>query len=520
MKVLMKLYLVKLKATIRNLFKKPMSAIFTVLMILLYGGLIVMALAHPGIALSMGNVQDIAMVILINIGFSALMITTMMMQKKIVLFTEEDAFYLFTAPFKRSMVMQYLMVSVISSALLFAAINLFMIVMLGSNIAFDAGFLLLCFITQALLYYFFLTTQYYLYLRGLKSAAMKKLIRLVPIAFGLLVLALFISVLFENDFVLKQSAMQFVSGERFHWVPLFGWVKLALMAYVAHDFTKLFLGIGLLCASCIFIFICMSNYHENFIEDVMADAQDFSKRYRAVKEGKADSLNDRKVRTLQGEFKEGARAVFSKNMLIMRKTNSFVNFQDLLFVGIYLVITLIMGLDYGFYCYMMIFWLFSTVQNSDLMRDMKNYQIYLLPDMPLRKLWYVVLPTLLKTFLVLCISMLAAYVLLQPNWVEALQYFVMLGGYAVLFISTTILSLRILRSRTNVMMENLLRMLLMMLTAIPSTAVLFYFLIQNKLTSDLMNIVSLYNLVINFVVSAIILFACRSMMNGNEIMSD
>ena len=140
MKVLGKLYLLKLKGTIRNIFSKPSSAIFTIIMILLYGALIVMALSHPEIAMSVGNLQDVSMVILVNIGFSALMVTTMMMQKKMALFTEDDAFYLFTAPFKRSAIMQYLMVSVVVSALLFGAINLFMIVMLGNHIAFDGGF--------------------------------------------------------------------------------------------------------------------------------------------------------------------------------------------------------------------------------------------------------------------------------------------------------------------------------------------------------------------------------------------
>ena len=191
MKVLGKLYLLKLKGTIRNIFSKPSSAIFTIIMILLYGALIVMALSHPEIAMSVGNLQDVSMVILVNIGFSALMVTTMMMQKKMALFTEDDAFYLFTAPFKRSAVMQYLMVSVVVSALLFGAINLFMIVMLGSHIAFDGGFLLLVFLTQSLLYFFFLTTQYYLYLRGLENAKMKKLIRIIPLACLFLVAIIF-----------------------------------------------------------------------------------------------------------------------------------------------------------------------------------------------------------------------------------------------------------------------------------------------------------------------------------------
>ena len=67
MKVLGKLYLLKLKGTIRNIFSKPSSAIFTIIMILLYGALIVMALSHPEIAMSVGNLQDVSMVILVDV---------------------------------------------------------------------------------------------------------------------------------------------------------------------------------------------------------------------------------------------------------------------------------------------------------------------------------------------------------------------------------------------------------------------------------------------------------------------
>ena len=500
MKVLGKLYLLKLKGTIRNIFSKPSSAIFTIIMILLYGALIVMALSHPEIAMSVGNLQDVSMVILVNIGFSALMVTTMMMQKKMALFTEDDAFYLFTAPFKRSAVMQYLMVSVVVSALLFGAINLFMIVMLGSHIAFDGGFLLLVFLTQSLLYFFFLTTQYYLYLRGLENAKMKKLIRIIPLACLFLVAIIFLVVLVANDFDVTKSGMEFVAGTPFHLVPVFGWVKLILVSYVAHDFYKMLIGSVLLIGACIVIFLCMSCYRKDFVEDVMADAQAFSKRYKA--------------------FQEGAKAIFSKNMLLMRKTNDFIRMQDVMFVGIYLVITLIMGLGFSFYCYMLIFWMFSMIQNSDFMRDMKNYQIYLIPDAPLKKLWYVMLPTIIKTFLVLLIAIVSAYILLQPDFKEALQYFVMLSGYAFLFLATTVLSLRILKSRNNVMMENMLRMLLMILAAIPSTGVLIYMISQNTLTIAMMNSITIYNLLINFVLSGIILYGCRNMMNGNELSSD
>ena len=71
-----------------------------------------------------------------------------------------------------------------------------------------------------------------------------------------------------------------------------------------------------LIGACIVIFLCMSCYRKDFVEDVMADAQAFSKRYKAIKEGKTDSFADRKVKDVQFAFQEGAKAIFSKNRCV------------------------------------------------------------------------------------------------------------------------------------------------------------------------------------------------------------
>ena len=95
MSILYKLYLTRMKANIRHVFSRKGSAIFAILMMLLYGGLIVMSLSKPEIALSMQNITDANMAIMIGVGFTALMVGVMLLQKRKALFMEADAFYLF-----------------------------------------------------------------------------------------------------------------------------------------------------------------------------------------------------------------------------------------------------------------------------------------------------------------------------------------------------------------------------------------------------------------------------------------
>ena len=146
MSILYKLYLTRMKANIRHVFSRKGSAIFAILMMLLYGGLIVMSLSKPEIALSMQNITDANMAIMIGVGFTALMVGVMLLQKRKALFMEADAFYLFSGPFTRVQTMRFLMLQNIASAFLCGAVSLLMVILLGSTIELSFPFLLIAFL--------------------------------------------------------------------------------------------------------------------------------------------------------------------------------------------------------------------------------------------------------------------------------------------------------------------------------------------------------------------------------------
>lgn len=102
MRALVILYFYKLKGQIRNVFSKPSSAIITILLLLIYVGGFIMLLLRPDAAMTMMNITDIQMGIMIAVGFNAMMVGSVLMQKRTALFFENDSFYLFTGPFRRS----------------------------------------------------------------------------------------------------------------------------------------------------------------------------------------------------------------------------------------------------------------------------------------------------------------------------------------------------------------------------------------------------------------------------------
>lgn len=521
MNALVTLYLLKLKGQIRNVFSKPTSAIITVVILLIYGGGFIALLMNPEMALSMGNIQSIQSSIMIALGFTALMVGSLLMQKRSALFYENDAFYLFSGPFKRSQVMQYLMSNTLLSSLMFGAIAMLMLVFLGRGIAYSGLFLFVSFLLLFGISFCFIVLKDYTYLLAIQNKKMKSISRIVVLVFALLVVLVYGICLAQHDFDFRIAGTAFLSSDLFYWIPMFGWAKLAMVSMVSGDLLLVLLGIALVFGGAGIVFFLMSRYHGDFVEQAMQDAQEFTELYKEMKAGKRTSLSDKKVKTVKAEFKEGARAISSKNFLMMKKTNDIIRMQDILVLGFYLILTLVMDMGFSFYCYMLIFWLFASVQNSDFMRDMNYYQIYLIPDKPFKKLWNVIEVTLIKLWIIGSVGILAGGLIFQEQFLNILQYMLLACGYAFIFVSATVLSMRILKSRSNMMVENVLRMLVIVVACIPSIGVTIAYVANvGYINMNALYLITVVNLVMNFVISFVILYASKGMMNGRELKSE
>ena len=445
---------------------------------------------------------------------------SMLLQKKKALCMEADAFYLFSGPFTRVQTMRFLMLQNIASAFLCGAVSLLMVILLGSTIELSFPFLLIAFLCFSFVYFVFLVVYYYVYLLSIQKDSYRHIPAIAALLYVLMVAAVYGMVVLQNDFALTGSGTLFLNTELFYWVPLFGWIKMILVSYIASSWGLMLLGIGLLLISCMVVYLLLCGYKGDFVERAMQDAQEFTALYKDVRAGKRDGMSDRKIHEVKASFRSGAMAIFSKNVLLLRKSNDYIRWTDVMTIGIYLVITLIMDMGFGFFMYMMMFWLFTIVQNSDFMKDMNNYQIYLIPDHPLKKLLCVLLPTFLKMLLPMSAAILVAALLYQTDIASVLQYFIMLLGYATLFLSASVLSVRILKSRNNAIMENMLRMLIMVAAAAPGIGLTIFFLSRGEFTLELLQQLTMISLAMNFVISVIIVLVCAPMMNGREIKSE
>lgn len=520
MKTLFYLWYLKTKGTIRNLMKKPSSAIFTVFVVLLYGFIFVSLFMFKD-KNPMIITTGLHTSILILIAFLALMLFSTLMSSKKALFYGEDAYFLFSGPFTRKQIMAYLTFQTVIQAIM---LGFFAMIFFagtgGAGGSFDGIFILLMFVGTILTIMTFLILTDYIYILSIGDRKYKVLSKLIPAIF-IISIFIILGLTYIQTGQLKSIMVDFIQSPLFYYVPIFGWLKLTLVSYVAKDMIMCLLGIGLLLLGLIIVYIVFINYKGDFYEQALADSLDLSKRMKSFKAGNQDAMRNTKVKTnVSGKFKQGAYAILSKNILLMKKANRLLTISDIMSMGLYIVITIFSDLGYGFFIYMLVIYIFSSLQQSELYNELQNYHIYLIPDKPFKKLIAVMIPTFIKVSLMTIISIIIVGIYYQAGFSMIMMYIINMLGYICVFMSSSVLSIRFLKSRSSKIFENIMRMLLMIVCSIPSIAMTVYIVMTGNVNTTTLMIMSYSSLIMNFVISVIIIYFCQDMMNGRELKSE
>lgn len=517
MNALTKLWFLKLKSKIRHLFSRPLSAVFTVLMIVLYG-----FLCYQSISLSesMSTVLmlDFHMSIMIAIGFCALMIFMTLFQKRKALFFGEDAYYLFSGPFTKLQIMRYLLSQSILQSLLFGAVSIFIMICM-SSVAMSVTLYVIIFIIISMIMLFFMMLTDYLYILSISNPKYKRASQFVAIALLVLVLIIFAVFLMQNEFNFEGSLFAFVESDLFYIVPFFGWGKLAIISFYENNYL---IGLGMvmiMVVSSYIVYYLFTRFKGYFFEQALEDSFALSTLMKKAKAGENVTNETSKVREVTCSFKSGVWALCSKEILLLRKTKGYINKNDLIVLIVYFVISLPQG--FTMYFYLLLFWLFNSLQSSNIVDELKHFQVYLIPEKPLKKMIALVLPTFFKATITFSVALGIGAFYFQLPFSMVLQNLISLLGYTMVFVSGTVLCIYVLKSRANAIMESMMRMLIMLVCSAPSF--LFTFEIMNNPTSFTplkLNVILYSALLLNFVISFAILYCCKNMLNGRELNDD
>lgn len=521
MKSLIYLSLLKLKGNIRNLFRTWTSGIVTALMILLYGGLVVMVFVNSSAYVPETMKLSTNIAILAGLGMTGLMSITVLTNPRKALVFDTDAYYLFAGPYSRKQVNGFILCQTLLQSLIYGLLGCFMMAMLSMDGHFSIPLFLVSLVMFSMTFSIFLLITDYIYMWTLVDRKYNKwnyaAAAVILLAAGSV---LFVS-MHRSGYEWKNGLMDFALSKDFYYIPFFGWAKWVLNSFLEGNYGAMLPGFLLLLACDTVLVVLFLRFKADIVEQAVKDAEEVSEYMKKTKANGGFAQSERKkVKKIKGEFPEGAKAIFTKNFLVMRKTGNFLRKQDLFIIVFYFVISYISAPKNGrfyMFCYMMVIWLFALLNDAQLLGDLKNYQIYLIPEKPLKKLVYAILPAYIKVAIIISVSVIFSGIFNKMALISVVQYLVMLLGYGMIFIAGTVLSVRILKSRTNVMAENMLRMLIVVVSAIPSTliGVLVFVFMQDM--DILMTVMSVTTLIMNFVISVLIIIVCQGMMNGKEL---
>ena len=518
-------YLMRAKffARIRNIYRRPVSAIVTTVAII---GIIALGVLmyHLRDESMIGSVVlETQVLVSIFSAFIILMAITMIFQKRTSLLTEEDAIHILAGPFSSKDVLLYILVgSMQSAALITLGTGLYLLLF---SSAFGIGFLMILglYIGGTLIMYFVLTTVDYFYLMSITNPIYQTIKKL---CYGSLVMVIaFIGVYYAitTNFELGVMLQSFVSSSTLDYIPLLGWFRVGLLALVQGDYGLFFLAYGGILLVCILMSYIVMNYKYDFYEQIMKDAQWYGEIRARVKErGNAAMQTNQKISEVKTtSFGLGARAISSNIFLQMRKTRNWLGKNEVIMALLYLAIAFFGNLGFTFYQYYILIIVFSSISSDNIMQELKQPYIYLIPDTPLKKLIHLLLPMTMKVAIQVSASLIMGAIAFQASIWELLAALIQVYGYALVMIAGSVWSIRLLKSRSNAVAEQFIKMGIIILAMLPSIGLTVF--LANYFSDSYMqylNLITAFSLSMNLIVGAILTLLAKSLLNGSNVMAE
>lgn len=207
----------------------------------------------------------------------------------------------------------------------------------------------------------------------------------------------------------------------------------------------------------------------------------------------------------------------SRQSLEMRKKGPTVAMRELISGGIYIVMGLALNLQFNMVFAFLLFAMIMGTMTEGWNAEFKKPYIYLIPESPFKKIIYVVLPGLFKTLASGEMVLLAAALLYGQKPLDILCYLVLMAAYAMLFTAAGVFTYRILGGLTNVIVVTFLRMIFMLLAAIPGGILaVVLFVITGSVA---LPVTTIAIVLANLTAVALLLLLSRGIFDKSELMN-
>lgn len=519
MNALSYLFFVKLKAQLRRLFSKPTSAIVTLLVVGFFGFSIYSAVQNREMMSAMMNVQSVQGWMMLFCGYVLFLMTIMILQKRSAIVTRDDAQFIFAGPFTRKQTLAYLLIETVEGSLIYALIAVaYILMMMSSTVILTVPLVLSLILSSLLMFYFaFALFTWFYFLELVKPRAKWLKYGFLAALLGFIGLIAIRNVGFDGGGI-QSTITRFVADPLFNWVPVFGWCKMALIGLVSQDMTACLIGFAATFLVCAGITALILNVKGDFYEQAIMDAEWISElRQNARARRSSGGTNEKVVSVKQARFGSGAAALVSKNLLILRKTRRLLSLQEVLLIAIYLGIVWMNGQGFGFYQFFVLIVLFTSATTDRIAQDLRVFYLYLIPDRPLKKLAALMVPSMLHIVAVVFASLVFCPFVLGCSWAEILPAALMMTGFGWLFLSASLVCLRLMKSRSTPLMEQMIKMVFCLVLAIPYGITVVALMFVPGLPALA---VQLAGLAVNGLIGLACLALATPLLSGNNLMAD
>ncbi|QIK70511.1 hypothetical protein G7062_09435 [Erysipelothrix sp. HDW6C] len=514
MKALFSLSFVKKKAKIRSILSKPLSAILTLVVVAGY----IWSLSKMFTVTGSDIMDRDAMMIytITNAMIMLIFVVIMLVQKKMSLFFVEDSYYMFIGPFSNRQILTYLILEDILPAIMMGMVtSFFTTIAMASMYQIPPVLFVLATLSVSIVMYFVTVMIDFFYLKKLITKRTSKA-QIGILAILLLVLAgMMVWSIYQSGWDLRAGFMNFFIGDMFDWIPIFGWSRWALSAYVVgNTWLSVAIYAGLV-ACCIGLALIVINTKGYFYEQAIIDAEEFTKYYRAAMAGNTESVNQ-KVHESKVSFAEGAQALFSKNLLVAKKTRSIISMNE--FAGIASMVGVMMfsGAPFILIMGMLVMYLSFIVSSESIKTDFKSPYTYLIPEKPLKKLMASIALPMLKTLIMATIAVVVPAIYLSVPLIQMGIALIVVFAVVMCVYASNVLAIRMLKTRTTMMIESAVRMASIMAMIAPAALGVWLAYLAGVDLTVLIYAGSILGSCLAVVVALIVFKMCSPMMNGTE----
>ena len=518
MRALPYLFYTTLKNRLINFFRKPANWVVSLLMAAMLG--FVIFAGGKGESAEIRPIQELyAIVSLLYIAMFALTVYPGV-KRGATLFTLPDIHLLFPAPLKPQKILLYGLVKQMGTSLMVGLFLLFQYAWVHQQYGVPLTFLLLTLVGYGLTLFLGQLTAMALYRATHDSAKKRRAARIALMALcGAGALYVLLPV-FSNTSAWVQAGAEQLSRIPMLLFPVGGWMRARVAGIWEARWVQALWSLGITVLWTGVCIMLLSREQTDFYEDVLKTTETLHQTVAARREGKVQEVVPENVKVGRTGLNRGlgAAVFYYKHRLESRRARRFLlDTVTMIMLLVTLAFTFIMrgnGLvpSLAFATYMQLF----TVASGRWVKELARPYIYLIPETSFRKLIHCLRESMLGFVVEAVLLMIPMGLMLSLAPLEIAFMVLARISFSLLFVAGSLLSEKLFSGMKVKSLLLMLYLLVMILLVLPGAVLSVVLSSINWLfLSPVITVLAVLSLT-NLILSPLIFFLCRNILNNPE----